>query len=108
LLREQVGAMEEQIGAMGDQINYSRITSAVFALDAIGLKESDRRICLNRVKCEEDRLKQGMMDAMSGGRLGPIDSIIPSESSCGAGAVSAPSLKHENRFKLLWRRAPAV
>jgi TolA-binding protein len=102
-LREQVGAMEEQVGAMGDRINHSRIASAAFALDSMSLKESDRKMCLGRLRCEEDRLNRGMLGTVPGGHTGPTGAITLSH-----GAVPAPSLKHENRFKLLWRRTPTV
>jgi hypothetical protein len=101
-------ALREQVAAMEDQIGHSRIGSAVFALNAIGLKEGDRKMCLDRLKAEEQRLNQGMIGTMTGGRTGPTVSITHSAcSSSGSGnrRVSAPSLKHESRFWSLWKRS---
>jgi hypothetical protein len=101
LLREQVDAMEDQIG-------NARIGSAVFALSAIGLKESDRKMCLERLKGEEERLKQRMIGTMPGGQTGPTGALTLSpcsSGSSGSSAMPAPSLKHENRFKLFWKRS---
>jgi uncharacterized coiled-coil protein SlyX len=106
-------ALREQVGTMEVQLDHTRIGSAMFALNAIGLKESDRRVCLDRLKGEEERLKQGTTgpdatgpDApqaghdrtMAGGQTWPSTRSTRS-------AVPLLSLKHENRFKLLWRRS---
>jgi hypothetical protein len=101
-------ALREQVGAMQDQIDDSRIRSAVFALRAIGMGKGDRKMCLDRLKAEEQRLNQGMIGTMTGGRTGPTVSITHSAcSSSGSGnrRVSAPSLKHESRFWSLWKRS---
>jgi uncharacterized coiled-coil protein SlyX len=104
-------ALREQVAAMEDQIGHSRIGSAVFALNAIGLKEGDRKMCLDRLKGEEERLKQGLIGTMPGGQTGLIGAVTLSPCSSGSSissgsdAVPAPSSKHENRFKFLWKRS---
>jgi len=57
-LRESCDAALEQVSSLEEQIEHWRISWAIFALNALTLKESDRRDCLSRLKEEEERMRR--------------------------------------------------
>jgi hypothetical protein len=58
-LREAYGAVHKQVVSLEEKREVDRITLAVFALNAISMRESERNICLRRLKDQEERLQQG-------------------------------------------------
>jgi hypothetical protein len=65
-LKAEQKALHKEVGAMEDEIDHSRVRSAVFTLSAIGLKNGDRKMCMDRLKTEEERLRQGTIGATPG------------------------------------------
>lgn len=58
-LREAYGAVHKQVASLEEKGERERITWAVFALNAISMRESERNTCLRRLKDQEERLQQG-------------------------------------------------
>merc|ERR1712039_558594 len=55
---ERCSKNEDKVSSLEEHIEHWRIGWSIFALNAINLKESDRRDCLNRFKDEEERMRR--------------------------------------------------